>query len=153
MGKEQFQIPEQELRKKAAEDGITHLVIGVAVSKDGQILIVRRILDDFMGGNYELPGGGVDDGETILKGIERETLEETGLQVIAVLSMHEGFDYQTEKKNVRQFNFVVETSGYEVKLEPMEHDAFTWISENELDNYPMSPEMKKSIKKIFEEVR
>ncbi len=153
MGKEQFQLPEQELRKQAKKDGITHLVIGVAVSKEGQILIVRRVPDDFMGGNYELPGGGVNDGETIPEGIERETLEETGLQVIAVLSMHEGFDYQTEKKSVRQFNFLVETSDFDVKLEPMEHDAFTWINEEQLDDYPMSPEMKKSIKKIFEEVK
>lgn len=74
MGKTEFTIPEQELRKQAAADGVTRLVIGVAIAKDGRLLIVRRIPDGFMGGNYELPGGGVDKQETILESIKRETL-------------------------------------------------------------------------------
>ena len=152
MGKTEFAIPEQELRKQATEDGVTRLVIGVAIAKDGRLLIVRRIPDGFMGGNYELPGGGVDKQETILEGIKRETLEETGLEVIDVLSMHGGFDYQINQKKIRQFNFLVKTKGHDVTLEPLEHDAFSWITEEELDDYPISPSMKNSLRKIFEEI-
>lgn len=153
MGKEQFQIPESELRSKAEKDGITKLVVGVAVAKDGRVLIVRRVPDDYLGGNYELPGGGVDEGESIEDSVKRETLEETGLRVLAILSMHRGLDYETSSNKVRQFNFLVDTLEGEVKLEPSEHDSFEWISEADLDKYPITNEMRNSIKQLIEDLR
>ena len=60
-------LDENAIRDKAAKEGITHISTGVAVVNDGKILLVRRSIDDFLGGYYELPGGGVDDGETIVK--------------------------------------------------------------------------------------
>lgn len=153
MGKEQFQIPELELRSKAEKDGITKLVVGVAIVKDGRILIVRRVPDGYLGGNYELPGGGVDEGESIENSVKRETLEETGLRVLAILSMHRGFDYETSSNKVRQFNFLVDALEGEVKLELSEHDSFEWISEADLDKYPMTNEMINSIKQLLEDLR
>ena len=152
MNKEKFQIPEPELRVKAEKDGITKLVVGVAIAKGKRILVVRRSPDDYMGGIFELPGGGVDEGETIEETVKREALEETGLQVIAILSMYEGFDYEKSTKKVRQLNFLVDALGDEVKLELSEHDAFEWIGEEDLDNYPMTPEMRKSIKQLLEDL-
>jgi len=84
--KGQFQIPELKLRLKAKEDGITKLVVGVAVVNDKRILIVRRISNNYMGGMFELPGGGVEDDESIEETIKRETLEETGLKIVANLN-------------------------------------------------------------------
>lgn len=40
-------FPEASIRKKAAEDGITHLSTGIAVLRDKKILMVRRAKDDF----------------------------------------------------------------------------------------------------------
>lgn len=153
MGKEQFQIPESELRTKAEQEGITKLVVGIAIERDGQILIARRAANDFMGGIFELPGGGVDSGETFEETIKRETLEEVGLQVVAILSLHKGFDYETPTNKVRQFNFLVDVLEGEVQLEPSEHDSFVWISQDDLDKYPMTNEMRNSIKQLLEDLR
>ena len=152
MGKKQFQIPESELRSKAEQEGITKLVVGIAIVKDGRILIVRRVPDDYLGGNYELPGGGVDEGESIEDSIKREALEETGLKVLTILSMHQGFDYETPSNKVRQFNFLVDVLEGEVKLEPSEHDSFEWISKTDLGKYPMTNKMKNSIKQLLEDL-
>ena len=151
MSKEKFSINESALRENASKDGITHYVVGVAILKDAKVLIVRRVPEDYLGGNYELPGGGVEKDETFEEAVIRETREETGLQVIAILGMFNGFDYQSNSKKVRQFNFIVETESGEIKLMPEEHDELLWVDANELENISMSPEMRKSIKNLFNE--
>jgi len=129
-----FEIPEDEIRQQAAKDSVTHFASGVAVVRDDKILIVRRVPDDFMGGIWELPGGGIDDGETFANGVARELLEETGLKVTTTIGVFDGFDYQTPRKpKVRQVNVLVVVEPGEVILEPTEHDAHLWITSEDID--------------------
>jgi 8-oxo-dGTP diphosphatase len=119
---------ESLFREQAKRDGITHLSTGVAIWKDGKILIVRRATADYLGGQYELPGGGVDGGETLTEAAIREVKEETGLTVSKVISVFNGFDYSTDRKpRVRQINFLVEAENEDVILNPLEHDEFQWV--------------------------
>lgn len=134
-------ISEQEIRSKAEADGMTHLSTGIAVIRDGKVLAVRRAADDFLGGSFELPGGGVDAGETLQESVERELLEETGLTVTRILGMFDGFEYATPKKpKVRQLNFLVEAGG-EVTLST-EHDSFVWADKMDLGTLHMTGPMK-----------
>lgn len=140
-----FAVPEAALREQATADGITHFSTGVAILHAGKVLIVRRAPDDYLGGYYELPGGGVDDGESLETSVAREAREETGLEVAEILGMFPGFDYTTPKKpHVRQFNFLVRTKSADLKLSS-EHDAFQWISLEDVDNLLLSDSMKKCL--------
>ena len=134
---------ESAFREQARRDGITHLSTVVAILRDGKILIVRRAGADYFGGQYELPGGGVDVGENITDAGIREVKEETGLTVSKVISVFDGFDYTTDRKpHVRQINFLVEVEEGEVVLNPDEHDEFQWAdSGTDLDSL-MSANMK-----------
>ncbi len=136
-------LSESSIREQASKDGITHISTGVAVARDGKILIVRRAAADYLGGQYELPGGGVDAGETIIDAAIREVKEETGLTVSKVLTVFDGFDYTTDRKpHVRQVNFLVEVEDGEIVLNPDEHDEFQWADSNtDLDGL-MSANMK-----------
>ena len=127
---------EDAIRKQAEADGVTHIATGVAAVKDGKVLVVRRAAhDDTLAGEWELPGGGVDPGETIEQGAIRELNEETGLEVDEVLSTFEGFDYTTSKKpKTRQVNFKVTVKPGDVRL--VEHDKYRWITVNDI------PELK-----------
>jgi 8-oxo-dGTP diphosphatase len=127
--KNDFTVPEAVLRQQAAKDAITHLSTGIAVFGDGQLLVVRRAQNDFLGGNYELPGGGIDAGESFEQSVARELLEETGLKLEAITGMFSSFEYETPTKpKVRQLNFLVTAAG-SVRLSD-EHDAFAWIVDN-----------------------
>ena len=42
----------------AQRDGISSYAVGAVIAKGDSVLIVRRRIDDFLGGHYEIPGGG-----------------------------------------------------------------------------------------------
>ncbi len=54
----------------------------IIVNKDGTVLALRRAADDHSrGGNWDLPGGGYEEGEEVIAAIKREVMEEAGLTV------------------------------------------------------------------------
>jgi 8-oxo-dGTP diphosphatase len=55
----------------------------VVLDDDGQILLVKHVpkRDDFWGGQWMVPGGGLELGESLKEGIAREVEEETNLKV------------------------------------------------------------------------
>lgn len=135
---------EQTVRKQAAKDGITHISTGIAVAKDGKILMVRRAPNDTFGAQFELPGGGVDPGEDIIDGALRELKEETNITAMRVVTVFKGFDYTTSKKpKVRQFNFLVEAAEpIDIILNPAEHDAVRWVDTKDIAAINMSQSMR-----------
>jgi len=140
---------ERQLRTEAQRDGITDFVVGVAVFRDRKLLVVRRVPDDFHGGMYELPGGGVETGESFAESVARELHEETGLRVRAITDFLGSFDYATRTKaRVRKFAFVVEAEPGEVELAPGEHDAYAWIDAQALAELPMAPDMRETVSSL-----
>jgi 8-oxo-dGTP diphosphatase len=55
----------------------------VVLNDDGRILLVEHVpqRDDFWGGQWMVPGGGLELGETLEEGVAREVEEETNLKV------------------------------------------------------------------------
>lgn len=52
------------------------------VRNDGKVLALKRAPDDHSrGGNWDLPGGGYEQGEDVIEAIKREVIEEAGLVV------------------------------------------------------------------------
>lgn len=61
---------------------------GVLVEHRGEVLLIRRAIEPWFG-EWDIPGGFVDDGEHPEDGARRELLEETGLDlpVVSLLGM------------------------------------------------------------------
>lgn len=110
----------------ARADGIAQLVVGAVIVDDGRVLLLRRPVEDFMGGIYELPSGKVDPGEPLDVTLVREVAEETGLTVERLGAYLGAFDYLSGSgRPSRQFTFVVTvTANGPVTL--TEHDEYRW---------------------------
>lgn len=152
MNSEEILKFEVATRKQGEVDGIQKYATGMACISGGKVLVVKRADDDFLGGMFELPGGGVDAGETFERGVIRETLEETGLTVTSIMQAYRAFDYVSQSgKPTRQINFIVECSQGDVELS-QEHTAFKWIARNELPSIQTTDEMRLSIEEVFEKL-
>ena len=64
--------------------------IGGVVIENGQALLIKRGSEPLLG-QWSIPGGTLELGESLQQGVARELLEETGLEV-QVLDMIEVFD-------------------------------------------------------------
>lgn len=80
--------------------------VGAVVLVEGKVLLVKRRFEP-LAGQWSLPGGSLEVGETLESGVAREILEETGLEV-AVGPVVEVFDriLMDEDRRVR-YHFVL----------------------------------------------
>ncbi len=130
------------------------IVLGGVVIKDGKILILQRHKDEDIYPNmWELPSGKREPLEPSEDSLIREVKEEAGLDVKIIMSFSV-FDYQIEKpdeiRDSTQVNFLVTpANNAEVKLSG-EHQAFAWITKDEIDKYELTDATKNVIKKAFE---
>lgn len=154
----QFLNLEQELLQDARKDGIEKIVVGSIAVLDGKVLLLKRApSDDYLPGFTEIPGGGVENGESILRAVAREHHEETGCEPISVDTYVGFFDYVSGSgKKTRQFNFSVTVKGMDVQCNPSEHSEYFWLGvedEELLHSLRMSREMKQVIQGVLEQIK
>ena len=87
--------------------GLRHVVVHALVERDKKLLLARRAPHLAEGGKWGLPGGFLDRGETMIQGVLRELLEETGWtgRVRTLLRVNSRPD--RPQQNI-DFDFVVE---------------------------------------------
>ncbi|GAW22778.1 hypothetical protein ANO14919_123210 [Xylariales sp. No.14919] len=99
-----------------------------------RLLLVQRAPHDSYPLRWEVPGGTIDaEDETLLHGVVRELREETGLHARHVTGLvGKGYTFLTRKPLcVCKYSFIVDVDAYDVRLDPNEHAAFLWVTEDE----------------------
>lgn len=65
-----------------ARPAVPHYIVTAAVMhNNGRVLIARRPEQGLLGGMWEFPGGKLEDGETLVQGLQREIREELGVEI------------------------------------------------------------------------
>jgi 8-oxo-dGTP diphosphatase len=117
-------------------EGATWPALGVAVKaiiRDGagRLLLIRRARESATDpGAWDLAGGKLDYGETVIDALVREAHEETGLAVDVGRPVHISH-FTKEPFWVTCITFVCEIAGGDVRLS-REHDDFIWIEPSDL---------------------
>lgn len=92
------------------------------------LLLTRAENDTERPGGFDLPGGGIEAGESLKAGVIREILEETGLMIMPqdaqLLWTNTVMSGDT---NIIRLLYACKAQDDTVRLS-FEHDAFTWVS-------------------------
>jgi ADP-ribose pyrophosphatase YjhB (NUDIX family) len=121
----------------------------VVVTDDrGRILLIRRTDN----GNWALPGGAMDLGETIVQAAEREVQEETGLacRVTGLVGIYTNPNHvlkYTSNGEIRQeFSVVFSARPVSGELTPSsESSRVEWVEVTDIESLEMHPSMRQRI--------
>jgi 8-oxo-dGTP diphosphatase len=130
--------------------------VGGVVISQGRTLLIRRGTPPLQG-QWSIPGGTLELGETIAEGVRRELAEETGLAV-RVGELIEVFERIFPDADGRlQYHFVI--LDYLCELESGEARAASdvtdvaWCTESELQRYSLTPIATRVIGRAFQMAR
>jgi mutator protein MutT len=130
--------------------------VGGVVIHEERVLLIRRGSAP-LEGEWSIPGGMLEIGETILEGVQRELLEETAIEV-RVLDLIEVFERVTRDDEGRlKYHFVILDYLCEVVRGEAQAGSdvtdVAWARENELNGYSLTPTATRVIQKAFEIAR
>jgi len=124
---------------------------GVVIANDRALLIRRGSAP--LKGEWSIPGGMLEIGETIVQGVQRELLEETAIAV-KVLDLIEVFERISPDQDGRpQYHFVILDYLCEVirgeALAGSDVTDVAWVAESDLIKYSLTPTATRVIQKAF----
>jgi nucleoside triphosphatase len=132
------------------------IVVGLVHNQKGEVLICKMPRDrGVFPGQWGLPGGGIEDGETLDEAFRRELSEEIGIGVkdIQPLFFTDGFYSKTFENGQRQALYMIFlvfsclAKSNEINLNE-EFDSYAWVSRRSLRNYDLNIETLKTFHKI-----
>ncbi|MFK0245115.1 (deoxy)nucleoside triphosphate pyrophosphohydrolase [Amycolatopsis azurea] len=112
------------------------VIVGAAIVRNGRLLAQQRAWPADHAGQWELPGGRVEDGESDEAALARECLEE--LDVAVAVGGRVGDDVPLPKgKVLRIYAAWLVSEGDEPRA--VEHKDVRWISPGDLDDLDWLP--------------
>ena len=141
-------------RPKFKKDHIVTSVVAVILDSDNQVLLTRRKVPPFQG-EWVMPGGKIDLGEPIIAALQREVMEEVGLQV-EVEELIDVFEHVTPGEE--NYHFIIlyyrcRPIYCDITHNQHEVDEARWVPAGEVSNYRMPDGTRFIMGKVFPERR
>ena len=133
----------------------TRLGVKAAIFRRGRLLLLHRRNDlALVPGVWDMPGGGVEVGETLEEALRREVREETGFTVRVGRPIHVWINRTRmtsgEKLTSTIFCYACTTSSNKrPEMDPQEHTEFAWVRRKELKDHPVHPNHLTAIQRVF----
>lgn len=100
------------------------------IVKNGKVLIIRRSnYDSYRSGEWDLPGGRIEEGEGVFEGHKREVMEETKLKIDIIEPLNTWL-IERSKEKTAGITFINRYVEGEVELSN-EHTEYKWIAPEE----------------------
>lgn len=99
------------------------VAVGILMKPNGDVLLGQRPDGKPYSGYWEFPGGKVDPGESILQALQREFVEELGIEVVSADEWC-GIEHVYEHAHVRLHFFI--SREWRGEPQSLEGQAFAW---------------------------
>lgn len=122
----------------------------LVINDENKVLVTRRSLNnDYMPHFWDIPGGTVEDGETVEEALIRELQEETTLKIKPLEPIYAYSNLsQLPNRQTVQIVYKCKYEKGEVKLNPLEHDDYKWIDYSEIKNLKCIAFLSELVKKV-----
>lgn len=103
------------------------------VNQEGKILfLLRSSKYGWEAGKWDLPGGRIEPGSTLMENLKRELKEETELELTSEPVLVAAQDILKYKdKHIVRLTYTAHTEG-EPKLDGLEHTEYRWVSPEDM---------------------
>jgi len=112
------------------------VVTAAVIERDGRFLIARRGPGQALAGFWEFPGGKLEPGEDSQVCLQRELMEEFGVEVrvgeLLTTTVHR-YDHITIELQSFRSELV------RGELRPRDHDEIKWVRPEEMGQYELAP--------------
>lgn len=122
------------------------------INQDNQLLILKRTKDtDVFHDSWDVPGGKVENDDSLYDSLVREIKEETNMELMNIITILTTSRFRGDKQDspwIFRNTYLVEAKG-EVKLSS-EHSKYKWISTAEIDdyNFPTDKDFREALNTI-----
>lgn len=111
-------------------------VVAALIRDQGRVLITERWPHKHMGLTWEFPGGKVEDGESDQEALQREMMEELGIEVrVGSLCFQTLYAYSSNEVHLSIYRCQI-TRGIPQAIDVKSLD---WVHQTELDKRPFPP--------------
>ena len=119
-------------------------VKALVANEQGRILAIRRsAASSQFGGNWDLPGGKVDPGESFDVALVREVAEETGLRInLTGVAGATEYDCPTVRLAVLFMEATVQSGDVQLSSE---HDDYAWVERSKLPEMGFAGQLREFI--------
>jgi 8-oxo-dGTP diphosphatase len=125
------------LQAQAEAEGKRCCVGAFILNQHGRLLFQKRAPDRNLFPNcWDVIGGHVEPGETLIDALAREIHEETGWRLARIVTLFHVWEWEARPKGTRrEFDFIVEVEGdlEHPRLELGKHTAFRWAGLDDVE--------------------
>lgn len=139
--------------EKFLQKQIKTSVVACIIDEEQRILLTRRNIPPFFG-QWVMPGGKIDHGESIESALVREVKEEVGLQVKIdkLVDIYEHLAIGQKKDHYIILYYRAKALNFELKLNHDELSEAIWFSHHQLPMLDVPPGCRQVLSHLFPEL-
>jgi mutator protein MutT len=128
------------------------VIVSALIKRGDDYLFIKQEKEGMAYPNtLHIPGGGIEEGEDIIKALKREIKEEVALEVKDITPFDFNYDTLLYKGEITQLIFLRFLCEYESGVGKVGSDAkeILWINKNDVYNYKHNPPTLDLLSKIL----